>query len=192
MPGTLFIFRAAPSKDSRLARLLQHPSPPHSTAMPSQDAWGLALQFLPAYLAGPSTSAILEGRLQFEDHGGWYPNKHRQEGRDLLAMVLAQTPHSPVAYHAHSEAKLLLLRRALSSAQQVGIEMLHWRRHEVVSNLDRASAADSALNMQRPQRPMPPRRRTHYPEVFWAAPALGETEERARWAANHLQEMFDL
>ena len=83
--------------------------------MPSQDAWGLALQFLPAYLAGPPTTMIHEGR-RFEDRGGWYPNKHRQEGRDLLAMVLAQKPHSPEAYHAHSEAKLLLLRRAVVCA----------------------------------------------------------------------------
>ena len=160
--------------------------------MPSQDAWGLATQFLPAYLAGPSTSMILEGRFQFEDHGGWYPNKHRQEGRDLLAMVLARTPHSPEAYHAHSEAKLLLLRRALSSAKQVGVAMLCRRRSEVATNLDRHSAADFAINMQRPQRPMPPRCRTHYPEVFWAAPALGETEESARRVADRCQEHLDL
>ena len=160
--------------------------------MPSQDAWGQVLQFLPAYLAGPSTRMILEGSFQFEDHGGWCPNRHRREGRDLLAMVLAQKPHSPEAYRAHSEAKLLLLRRGLSSAQQVGLGMLYQRRHAAATNLDRASAADFALNMQRPQRPMPPRCRIHYPEVFWAAPALGETEERARRAADHFQEHLAL
>ena len=156
--------------------------------MSSQDAWGLALQSLPAYLANPSTIMILEERFQFEDHGGWYPNRRRREGRDLLAMILARKPHSPEAYRAHSEVKLLLLRRALLSAQQVGTRMLGLRRNDVLQNLDRTSAADFALNMQRPQRPMPPRCRTHYPEVFWTAPALGETEESARRVADYCQD----
>jgi hypothetical protein len=50
----------------------------------------------------------LSGTACCRDLTGWQPNRRRQEGRDLLALVLAQKPHSPEAYHAHSEAKLLL------------------------------------------------------------------------------------
>ena len=83
--------------------------------MPSQDAWGLALQFLPAYLADLSAPFDKYGRT----HSCWdkQPDPQRQEGRDVLAMVLAQKPHSPEANHAHSEASKFLLRRALATSQ---------------------------------------------------------------------------
>ena len=143
--------------------------------MPSQDAWGLALQFLPAYLTSPTKTP-------------WPPGQRRREARDLLAVVLTQKPHSPEAHHAHSEAKLLLLRRALWFAQVIGRSLLDSRRLSVTNDLDRDSAANFALNMQRPRNLGLSHGALDYPAVFWANWALGETEERAQREAGYTQE----
>ena len=147
--------------------------------MPSQDAWGLALQFLPAYLTDSSAEPGTEWYSMYRDLRGWRPNRRRQEGRDLLALVLAQKPHSPEAYHAHSEAKLLLLRRALSCSQHLGRQLLRLRRRTEIEGRVHVSAHDFTADMQRPRRPKPPMFRFNYPDVFWVVPALGETEEEA-------------
>ena len=137
--------------------------------MPSQDAWGLALQFLPAYLANPS--AKLHER---------HPDLYLREGRDLLALVLARKPHSPEAYHAHSEATKLLLRRALYSSQDFGALMQALGRESVA--LRYVYVSDDVFERtlsKRPRRRVGLFSRADWPAIFWPAPALGETEEEA-------------
>ena len=133
--------------------------------MPSQDAWGLALQFLPAYLVDPS--AKLDER-------------HLTPYRDLLALVLTQKPHSPDAYRAHSEATKLLLRRALSSSQDFGAAMQALGRESVA--LRYVYVSDDVFERMLSKRPRRRARllsRNDWPAIFWPAPALGETEEEA-------------
>ena len=147
--------------------------------MPSQDAWGLALQFLPANLAGGSTT---NEEQMLRGGGDWQPDRQRQEGRDLLAMVLARRPGTPEARYAHDEAKLLLLRRALAASQHLGRRLLERRREAVAFDHIDVSNDAFALSTQRPRRPMTGDG-LRYPEIFWAAPALGETAaEEEHWA----------
>ena len=104
--------------------------------MPSQDGWGLALQFVPAFLSGGSTKFDDAQTWYKRDCSDWQPDTQRQEGRDLLATVLAQKPGTPEAYRAHSEVKLLLLRRALAAAQHIGRQLLErTREYEVGARL---------------------------------------------------------
>ena len=158
--------------------------------MPSQDAWGLALQFLPAYLTDSSTEPGAEWYSMYRDLRGWRPNRRRQEGRDLLAVILAQKPHSPEAYHAHSEASKFLLRRALAASQHLGRHLLHLRRRTELEFGVRVSAHEFAIHMQRPRRPKPPMFRFNYPDVFWVVPALNETEEEAGGQVDLVMEWF--
>ena len=163
----IFVPRLALARiPTRPARLPQRP-PARSTTMPSQDAWGLALQFLPAYLTDSSTEPGAEWYSMYRDLRGWRPNQRRQEGRDLLAVVLAQKPHSPEAYHAHSEAKLLLLRRALSTSQHLGRHLLHLRRRTELEFGVRVSAHEFATDMHLPRLPHPPIVRCHYLDRLW-------------------------
>ena len=160
--------------------------------MPSQDAWGLALQFLPAYLANPNTKFDEYGQTcRWGDCRDWQPDRQRQEGRDVLALVLAQKPHSPEACRAHNEATKFLLRRALSTSQYIGRTLLECRR--MAEARDQVNISDAAFDvgLQRPRRHVSPERRISYPEVFWAAPALGETEDQAldrAWGARTMAE----
>ena len=152
--------------------------------MPQKDVWGLALQFLPAYLTRPLTKYEYVSSCSYWDGRDWKPDQYRQEGRDLLALILANKPITPEAYHAHSEAKLLLLRRALSFSQQVGRKMLNLARASAAHDHVNLSDATFDLAMQRPRRHTSPERRGSYPEIFWAVPALGETDEDAQFETD--------
>ena len=136
--------------------------------MPSQDAWGQVLQFLPAYLVDPSAEL-----------NEWRPDPYRREGRDLLALVLTQKPHSPEAYHAHSEATKLLLRRALVSSQHIGQLLLLLGRETVAFRHVNVSDDVFERMLRRPRRRVTPLGCTDWPGIFWPAPALDETEEEA-------------
>ena len=146
--------------------------------MPSQDAWGQALQFLTPFLADVSAKFDKHGRTR--NSWDWQPDPQRQEGRDVLAMVLAQKPHSPEAYRAHSEASKFLLRRALATSQYIGRTFLESRR--LAEARDQVNVGDVAfaIGLQRPRRHLSPERRICYPEVFWAVPAFGETDKEAQ------------
>ena len=159
----------------------QRPQPHPSTATPSQDAWGLALQILPAHLADLSAKFDEYGQTRrFGDHRDWQPDRQRQEGRDVLALVLAKKPGTPEAYRAHSEASKFLLRRALAASQHIGRTLLELRRESEARCYVNVSDAAFAVGLQRPREHLSPERRVCYPEVFWAVPALRETDEEAQ------------
>ena len=112
-----------------------------------------------------------------------YTDKWRekdQEGRDMVALFLAQKPHSPEGYRGHSEIRFFLYQQALKASQSFGKSLLIMRRNDEARHQVRVhqrSADDVVRALQRPRSRYGIGHGFHYPEIFAAVRALGETPE---------------
>ena len=146
-------------------------------------AWSVILRELPRYLTRPT-----ERQPHEQSMVDCYYRTYRRtaapdsdydiledEARDLLALVLAQTPHTDTALRSHSDAKILLLRMALTHAQIAGQDLAfqvretYMARHHHRLDWGRVFAHPRSREYHR----------NRDERVFLPIKALGETERDA-------------
>ena len=147
---------------------------------PRDKAWSILLRELPQYLARPTE------RQPHESDMGEYcrlwcrtvnPRSDfyfvAEQARDLVALVLAQKPHTPEASIRHSDAKILLLRMALSNAWVEGQRLAYQARNAYMGR--HGSRLNPVRVFARPRQ----RYGNHDQRIFLPIRALGETERDA-------------
>ena len=118
--------------------------------MPSHDAWTLVLQFVPELLFSKVASA--------------------EECRDVVAVILAQRPPTPGAWHSYLLTRLRLVQTLALYAQSTGRMLLTRQRINV------AYENEHRLPIDMPSRIF----NLDFPFVFNPAPEFGEGEMQAR------------
>ena len=146
-------------------------------------AWSVLIRELPRYLARPTERQPHERGMADSYYRLW---KHtaapdsdyyvlKDQARDLLALVLAQTPRTDTAFRSHSNAKILLLRTALVHAQIAGgnlafqVRETYMARHYRRLDWGRVFAHPRSREYHR----------NRDERVFLPIKALGETERDA-------------
>lgn len=124
------------------------------------EAWGVVLQTVQGFLVEPLP--------------------HRNGCKDLLAVMLAQRPHTPEATDSYHKATKYLLCSGLKNTQDIAITLLNQRRQAVAyANAARLTAPDALVRA-------PGGFSSEYPFVFQPARALGESEEDALNQCRHV------
>ena len=146
-------------------------------------AWSVLIRELPQYLARPTERQPHEQGMVDSYYRLW---KHtaapdsdygilEDEARDLLALVLAQKPHTDTAFRSHSNAKILLLRMALVHAQIAGQDLAFQVRETYMGRHYCRLDWGRIFAHPRPHK----YRRNRDQRVFLPIKALGETERDA-------------
>ena len=147
-------------------------------------AWSVLIRELPQYLARPTERQPHEQGMV----NCYYRVYHKTaaldsdygileyEARDLLALVLAQKPHTDTAFRSHSNAKILLLRMALVHAQIAGQGLAYQVRETYMGRHYRRLVKARVFAHPWPRRC----HRDRDQKVFLPFTALGETERHAK------------
>ena len=104
-------------------------------------AWSVILRELPQHLARPTERqpherGMVDSYYQLWKHTAAPDSDYyvlKDQARDLLALVLAQKPRNDLAFRSHSDAKILLLRMALTHAQIAGQDLAFQVRETYVA-----------------------------------------------------------
>ena len=147
---------------------------------PQDRAWSILLRELPQYLARP-TERQPHDQGMYGYYGVWRRTADgeyhalEEQARDLLAMVLVRKPRAPDATANHKDAKILLLRMALTRAWAAGREVIYDVREMYMGRHYRRLDMHRVFAHPRPS--WRTRKRDH--EVFHPIRDFGETEEDA-------------